>query len=148
MICLLLLSSSSHSLHGEYRNALALHIGQADLNKALGAWPLLIRLISANVHWANELGENHWPSERKAQLALLRQLPRDLLGLPWVQDKLKETVWKVSPSALAAARIFPHLLEHIEDASDTLIALRYLSVSDGASRLAISVKTKKQDLLV
>ncbi len=51
-----------------YQDSLRLRVGQIELERTLGAWPLLIRLVGMGVEWAVKLADQNWPAERQAQL--------------------------------------------------------------------------------
>jgi hypothetical protein len=50
-----------------YRDTLQTRVGQADLARALGAWPLLARLADRGHAWAIDLVDQHWPSDVQDQ---------------------------------------------------------------------------------
>jgi hypothetical protein len=55
---------SSDSLAPLYEEILQLYVGQTEVDRTLGAWPLLIRLIDRADAWATRLAEQHWPADQ------------------------------------------------------------------------------------
>ncbi|NOK10120.1 NACHT domain-containing protein [Corallococcus exercitus] len=84
------------SLSRLYREELALRIGQSDIDRALGAWPLLVRLAETGVDWAAQLADQSWPSESSSQLMILKEiLPESQIGA-WLESRLVNLVPRLS----------------------------------------------------
>ncbi len=84
-----------------YRDALQTRVGQADLARTLGAWPLLARLADRGVPWAQELADRHWPSDFRDQRRIVLA-ESDWLNSRWLWNKVQELIPQISPSAAAA----------------------------------------------
>jgi hypothetical protein len=76
---------------------LELRVGQVDVDRTIGAWPLLIRLIDKGESWAIDLAENSWPADQQAQLKILRRVLPELQHLRWLTDKLAKLTPELAP---------------------------------------------------
>lgn len=132
----------SEVLKTVYREQLELRIGQTDVNRTIGAWPLLMRLISRGVDWAVDLSNNRWPTETKTQETLLDRTPLDLGRIPWIWKNVSETIWCIPPAEakniLLNVQIMPSLAG---DVSDPLADLARL-VSRWSDQLQIPVNVQ------
>ena len=81
-----------------YHEALQTRVGQADLARTLGAWPLLTRLADRGVPWAEELADRYWPGdvEDRRRIVLAES---DWPSSVWLRKKVYELIPRISPSA-------------------------------------------------
>jgi len=94
-------------LEGVYRDDLQLRIGQADMDRSLGAWPLLLRLSESGIGWASELLDEHWPPTLD-RLMPLTQVLSGLTKLRCVRQRLSSFLPTISPvQAFPLLRFFP-----------------------------------------
>jgi hypothetical protein len=109
-----------------YREELEQRVGQANVDRTLGAWPLLVRLLDRGVDWAVHLSEQSFPVDHQAQLKIVQLLLFRVLSefsSTWLRRKLEDLLPEVSPP-----KIWPDLFSfwHLRippEASDLATAL-------------------------
>jgi hypothetical protein len=79
-----------------YREALETRVGQADVCRTLGAWPLLARLADREVSWARELAETRWPVGEQNQLRIF-SADFEWADSEWLWNQLFALIPKVTP---------------------------------------------------
>jgi hypothetical protein len=83
-----------------YREELELRVGQATVDRTLGAWPLLVQLLDKGVNWAVVLAEQSFPADHQAQLKIVQLLLLELLRESpsfWLERKLEELLPEIPP---------------------------------------------------
>jgi hypothetical protein len=93
-----------------YREAMHTRVGQADLERALGAWPLLARLAGSGHKWATELADQHWPSGIQDQQRII-SVDSDWVHSTWLRNRIYELIPLLSPMA-AGKLIWSALAKH------------------------------------
>jgi hypothetical protein len=97
-----------------FRNELELRIGHSDFSHSVWAWPLLIRLMSRNIPWANQLGDKCWPSEISRQEKLILNMPEGLAEVSWLRKRLRMVIRELPPSKAEKLELVgPHKLDVI-----------------------------------
>jgi hypothetical protein len=135
----------SEPLKQTYLEELQLRVGQADVNRTLGAWPLLTRLIDLKLNWAVDVGNINWPSDHSEQRSLLCHMPSDLIGTPWLWKMMEDAIWSQPPSK--AWRLLARMREarmRLEPPNVPLGALYRLLILHQA-HTRIRVKTEREN---
>jgi hypothetical protein len=79
-----------------YREELEHRLIQNNPVRRLGAWAALITLVEAEVPWAEDLADTHWPSDENEQLQLL-QVASDSRDGTWVFSRLVDVLPRITP---------------------------------------------------
>jgi hypothetical protein len=90
------------SLATVFREALELRVGQADVSRTFGAWPLLIRLLDNGIDWAANLADRCWPADPQAELELVEQLVPEFGEMEWLRQKVNELIPEITPEKIWA----------------------------------------------
>lgn len=84
-------------LESIYRDNIKLWLGQSEIERTLGAWPLLLRLCQKNIQWANELLHRYWPSDLY-NLEKLAPVISEVDKVPYAKQRLEELFISLPPS--------------------------------------------------
>ena len=83
-----------------YEAKLGLQIGQTDFNRTLGAWPILLRMMSSGVGWTGSLVDQLWPKEPAREWSILEPVVKELEDFPWIKEKVDRLIPGLSPNKL------------------------------------------------
>jgi hypothetical protein len=86
-----------------YREELNGHLALVDFYQQLGAWACLSRLIAADVNWARDLGDRHWPTSDDYKLDLLHVIS-GIEDESWRLSKLVEILPRLAPGDILGRR--------------------------------------------
>ena len=104
------------ALEAVYREELTIRLRHVDFDERLGALTCLIRLIDADVQWANNFKDEQWPEEADKQLGLLKI--NDIAeGQKWLQSKIVDIIPSHSPKNLYPFFVFGQLTTKRSDGS-------------------------------
>lgn len=70
-----------------YEEELREQLGKGTVCERLGAWALLIGLVSVGEEWARELGDRFWPKDGESELVLLAALPHRRFPSDWARAR-------------------------------------------------------------
>jgi len=80
-----------------YRDKLIDRLGQSNFSLRIGAWYLLLSLADANLKWAQELADRHWPSDTVLKRLILQRSRDRYRQSLWMIGKILEIAPKVEP---------------------------------------------------
>ena len=83
-----------------YRDEIAKRLNDSRDYCRIGAWKCLISLTDAQIQWAQELAETHWPSNPEDQLKLLDPEEIGYISRPWTTSKFLELALQIPVSSL------------------------------------------------
>jgi hypothetical protein len=85
------------SVEDVFREAVELRVGQTEVARTMGAWPLVLRLCRQGVVWAEDLFERHWPADMD-RLTLLAPVLSEVVHVPEGRRRLEELLLTVPPT--------------------------------------------------
>lgn len=88
----------SDMLRDVYRREIRMRSGQASIERALGAWPLLVYMAERGHQWALDHAEGAWPGTQGARYIVLQYLMERAVGGHWIERKLLEVMPHMSPA--------------------------------------------------
>lgn len=110
-------------LENVYREEIELRIGQSEVKRTLGTWPLLLRLCQEGIHWAEDLLQSHWPSD-VSRLMVLAPVFSNAAQVPFARRRLENFLPTLSPSKALSFLQFFTLDQESSDLFGALLSLR------------------------
>jgi hypothetical protein len=149
------------TLESVYRAELELRIGQAEVTRTLGAWPLLIRLADGQVPWAVKLASAAWPVDGELLPLLWQHVPDLFERSSFLRHAVSKNAITRGIDAPGFARVFGRLALSEPRDVDAVTTLRGFRVAnnthspdflegvivfDEASRTALTLIVRKTNL--
>jgi hypothetical protein len=120
------------SLESVYREELEQHLSYVETSRHLAAWTCLIPLIEADIPWAKEIGDKHWPVTDSEQFDLLK-VARTARGGAWVLSKVRNILLRLQPT---------DFVERVDDEETSLV--EHYNLAESTWLNAIKIITSNQ----